>query len=81
MLDPPEGDAEAEHRHEDTQTHDPSAPTEESLGASQTGAEPSHDKSPVDPEHAEPQNQQSQDIVMQDDEPDQQQKTAPPQEQ
>ena len=55
MPDPPEGDAEAEPRHEDTQTHDPSAPTEESLGASQTGAEPSHDKSSVAPKHTEPQ--------------------------
>ena len=73
-LGPPEGDAEGEHRHQDTQTQDPSAPTEENLGASQTGAEPSHDKSPVVPEHSEPRPQPDQDVVMQEKEQDQQPK-------
>ena len=58
---------------------DSSAPTEENLGASQIGAKQSHDKSPVVPEHSEPQSQQDQNIVMQGSEQDQQQEKDQPQ--
>ena len=63
LLGPPEGNAGGEQRDHDRQRQDSSALMEENLGASQTGAEPSHDKSPVVPEHSEPRPQPDQATV------------------
>ena len=53
-LEPPEGITGGEQREQDTHMQDPSAPTEEKLGASQIGVEQSHDKSSLDTEQPEP---------------------------
>ena len=53
ILGPPVGDAEGQREH-DVHMEDSSVPMEGGLGASQLGAERRHDKSPVEPEHAEP---------------------------
>ena len=70
-LGPPEGNAGGEQRSQDEHMQDSSAPTEEILGASDIGAEPTHAKSPVVPEQTtdqdtQPRDQQPQDEVMKD---------------
>ena len=55
ILVPPEGDATEGERSHDTQKE---GSTGENLGASSIGAEAPHDKTPVVPEHPEPQSDQ-----------------------
>ena len=51
VLEPPEGDATEGQRSHDIQMGGSSAPTGGNLGASSIGAEATHDKTPVVPEH------------------------------
>ena len=71
LLGPPEGNTGGEQLDQDIPMQDSSAPAKEAPGASNIGAEPTHDKSLVVPEQTtdqqpEPRPRQHQDTVMQD---------------
>ena len=71
LLGPPEGNTGGEQLDQDAHMNDSSTPTEGVLGASNIGAEPTHDKSSAVPEQTtdqqpESQPRQHQDTVMQD---------------
>ena len=78
LLGPPEGNTGGEQRDQEVHMQDSLAPTEEALGASNLGTEPTLDKSSAVPEHTidqdtQPGDQQPQDQVMKDREQEQQQ--------